>query len=69
MRRSLDGDAARAGVVAAIKAVAVVVAVGLLAVVAGRAGSLTEQAIAVAPPAAHVPAAATAPSPQPAALR
>jgi hypothetical protein len=69
MRRSLEGNAARAGLVAAIKAVTVVVAVGILAVVAGRAGSLTEQAIAVAPPAAHAPAAATVPAPQSAALR
>ena len=63
MRRiSHDGEL-RAGFNAAAKAAAVVVAVGMLAVVAGKAGYTSETAIAASP--GHVLAAAPAGIPAP----
>jgi hypothetical protein len=59
MRRTLHDGEIRAGLSAAAKAAAVVVAVGMLAVVAGKAGYMTDAAIAASP----VHALAAAPTP------
>ena len=59
MRRTIHDGEIRAGLSAAAKAAAVVVAVGMLAVVAGRAGYMTDGAIAASP--VHALAAAPAP--------
>ena len=61
MRRTIHDGEIRAGLSAAAKAAAVVVAVGMLAVVAGRAGYMTDGAIAASP--VHALAAAPAPAP------
>ena len=58
MRRTIHDGELRAGLSAAAKAAAVVVAVGMLAVVAGKAGYTSDAAIAAAP--GHALAAAPA---------
>jgi len=58
MRRTIHDGEIRAGLSAAAKAAAVVVAVGMLAVVAGKAGYTSDAAIAAAP--GHALAAAPA---------
>ena len=58
MRRTLHDGEIRAGLSAAAKAAAVVVAVGMLAVVAGKAGFMSDAAIAASP--GHALAAAPA---------
>ena len=58
MRRTLHDGEILAGLSAAAKAAAVVVAVGMLAVVAGKAGYTSDAAIAAAP--GHALAAAPA---------
>jgi hypothetical protein len=60
MRRTIHDGEIRAGLSAAAKATAVVLAVGMLAVVAGKAGTVTEAAIAASP--VHALAAAPAPT-------
>jgi len=60
MRRTIHDGEIRAGLSAAAKAAAVVVAVGMLAVVAGKAGYTSDAAIAAAP--GHALAAAPAPA-------
>ena len=63
MRRTIHDGEIRAGLSAAAKAAAVVVAVGMLAVVAGKAGYTSDAAIAAAP--GHALAAAPAGIPAP----
>jgi len=58
MRRTIHDGEIRAGLSAAAKATAVVLAVGMLAVVAGKAGYMTDAAIAASP--VHALAAAPA---------
>jgi hypothetical protein len=58
MRRTIHDSEIRAGLAAAAKAAAVVAAVGMLAVVAGKAGYTSDAAIAAAP--VHALAAAPA---------
>ena len=60
MRRTIHDGEIRAGLSAAAKAAAVVVAVGMLAVVAGKAGYMSDAAIAASP--GHALAAAPAPT-------
>ena len=61
MRRTIHDGEIRAGLSAAAKAAAVVVAVGMLAVVAGKAGYISDAAIAASP--VHVLATAPVPAP------
>ena len=63
MRRTIHDGEIRAGLSAAAKAAAVVLAVGVLAVVAGKAGYTTDAAIAALP--GHALAAAPAVKPAP----
>jgi hypothetical protein len=63
MRRTIHDGEIRAGLSAAAKAAAVVVAVGMLAVVAGKAGYTSEAAIAASP--GHALAAAPVVTPAP----
>jgi len=58
MRRTIHDGEIRAGLSAAAKAAAVVVAVGMLAVVAGKAGYTSDAALAAAPAPAVTGAAA-----------
>jgi hypothetical protein len=63
MRRTIHDGEIRAGLSAAAKAAAVVVAVGMLAVVAGKTGYTSDAAIAASP--GHALAAAPAVTPAP----
>jgi hypothetical protein len=66
MRRTIHDGEFRAGLSAAAKAAAVVVAVGMLAVVAGKAGNMSDAAIAASPghALAAAPAVTSAPEPE-----